>query len=223
MDHSLIRVVGKERLVLGVEDFARVVRLYQRVVIDLGTGDGIFVLETARQSVETLVIGIDAAADNLEEVSRKAAGKVTRGGTPNCLFIVLSAECLPPFLAEIADELFINYPWGSLLKAVILPDQLILEKIAMLLKHGGTLHMLINYSVLKERGLRGGLNLPIPSTTVGNDDYLVQCYARAGLRIVHRELLTGEPSYRTRWARRLIRGSRRETLSLDAVKSTVCT
>jgi len=213
----LVQIIGKDRVALSPEEFSLRLEGYSRIVLDLGTGDGVFVIDQARQSPEAFFIGIDAAADNLAEVSRKAERKISRGGARNCLFLCAATESLPAALAGIADELYINYPWGSLLMGVIVPNASTLAAIASLLKPGGVIHLLVNYSVLSDDDLCKRLNLPL-LTSITDTDYLVPSYESCGLRITRRDLLPGEPSYRTSWGRRLFRGSLRQTLAIDGVK-----
>ena len=60
--------------------------------IDLGTGDGRYVLRAAAEQPNTLVIGLDASAAAMAAASRKAA---RRGALPNALFTVAAAEHPP--------------------------------------------------------------------------------------------------------------------------------
>ena len=46
------------------------------MAIDLGTGDGRFVLAAAAARPDTLVIGLDASAAGMAESSRRAAGRI---------------------------------------------------------------------------------------------------------------------------------------------------
>jgi tRNA G46 methylase TrmB len=62
------------------------------VAIDLGTGDGRFVLAAAAARPDTLVIGLDADAAAMADASRRAA---RRGAIPNALFAVAAAEHPP--------------------------------------------------------------------------------------------------------------------------------
>jgi 16S rRNA (adenine(1408)-N(1))-methyltransferase len=62
------------------------------VAIDLGTGDGRFVLAAAAARPDTLVIGLDANAAGMAEASRRAARK---DALPNALFAVAAAEHPP--------------------------------------------------------------------------------------------------------------------------------
>ena len=63
----------------------------------------------------------DASRQRLSRVptAAQARRKPARGGAPNALFIVAAAEALPEPLTGIADEITINYPWGSLLRIVV--------------------------------------------------------------------------------------------------------
>ena len=54
--------------------------------------------------------------------SRRAARPVSHGGVPNALFVVAAAERPPTELLSIADELTINFPWGSLLRGALAFD-----------------------------------------------------------------------------------------------------
>jgi 16S rRNA (adenine(1408)-N(1))-methyltransferase len=58
----------------------------------------------------------------MAENSRKAACSLRKGGVPNALFGVASVEHLPNELRHIAHNITINYPWGSLLRAIVAPD-----------------------------------------------------------------------------------------------------
>jgi 16S rRNA (adenine(1408)-N(1))-methyltransferase len=79
-------------------------------MIDLGTGDGRFVLATASDHPDRLVVGIDASAAAMAEASRRAAANPRRGGRPNALFVVAGAEALPPELDGAAEWLTAWFP-----------------------------------------------------------------------------------------------------------------
>ena len=82
--------------------------------MDLGTGDGRFVLARGRPS--SVVLGVDASADAMREASRRAARSVARGGTPNARFVVAPLEQLVG-LEGVADLVTVHFPWGSLRSA----------------------------------------------------------------------------------------------------------
>ena len=62
------------------------------MAIDLGTGDGRYVLRAAAERPNTLVIGLDANTAAMAAASRRAA---RRNALPNALFAVAAAEHPP--------------------------------------------------------------------------------------------------------------------------------
>ena len=62
------------------------------MAVDLGTGDGRFVLAAAAARPDRLVIGLDASADAMRASSHRAA---RRRALPNALFVVAAAEHPP--------------------------------------------------------------------------------------------------------------------------------
>jgi 16S rRNA (adenine(1408)-N(1))-methyltransferase len=110
----------------------------------------------ARARVEpgAFVLGIDASAAAMAEVSRRAARPAERGGAPNALFVVAAAERPPIELLGIADELTINFPWGSLLRGALACDDAAARGIAALLKPRARLKVLVSVTA------RDALDLP---------------------------------------------------------------
>jgi 16S rRNA (adenine(1408)-N(1))-methyltransferase len=73
--------------------------------------------------------------------------------------VVAAAERPPPELLAIADELTINFPWGSLLRGALAVDDAAARGIAALLKPGASLSALV--SVTPRDGLElGSLDKP---------------------------------------------------------------
>ena len=62
------------------------------VIIDVGTGDGRFVYQCARQNPRSFYIGIDAHPPALEKISEKIHRKPSKGGLPNLLFVHAAVE-----------------------------------------------------------------------------------------------------------------------------------
>jgi 16S rRNA (adenine(1408)-N(1))-methyltransferase len=113
------------------------------VFVDLGTGDGRFVLATAAANPTRLVIGIDPVADALAEASRRAAAPARKGGLPNALFVAAAAESLPRDLHGVAERVTLNLPWGSLLRGALALDERAAAGIACLVAPGGTAELLV--------------------------------------------------------------------------------
>ncbi|MGH2393895.1 MAG: methyltransferase domain-containing protein [Candidatus Limnocylindria bacterium] len=80
------------------------------VTIDLGTGDGRYVLATAAAEPDRLVIGVDANAAAMVKAARRAASRPNRGGLPNALFVAAAVEALPAELDGVADLVTAHFP-----------------------------------------------------------------------------------------------------------------
>jgi len=114
---------------------------FKRVEIDLGTGDGKFVYKKALENPETLFIGIDPSAKQLQIYSKKA----NRKKLENILFVIGSIEILPKELENSADKLYIILPWGSLLNNVVKPSKDTVKTLSDLLKENGEIEIIFAY------------------------------------------------------------------------------
>jgi 16S rRNA (adenine(1408)-N(1))-methyltransferase len=56
------------------------------VIVDIGTGDGRFVYQSARENPRKFYIGIDPNVRPLEKISEKIYRKPAKGGATNALF-----------------------------------------------------------------------------------------------------------------------------------------
>ena len=210
-------VHGRKVSALEHGDLLELISAYGEVHVDLGTGDGAFVYRLARSRPLAFCIGIDANRDLVREYSAKVGRKPQRGGSPNALYVLASAEDLPHELDGIADRIYINFPWGSLLRALVEPDERLLTALARISRPPARLDSLLNYSVFGDAGLAARMDLPCLSMDY-IDRVLAPGYARAGILIEERRLLgDGELPFRTTWGGRLVRASRRETLYISAV------
>ena len=183
----------------------------------MGTGDGRFVLDLARANPGAFHIGIDPVAEAMADVSRRAAAKPARGGVDNALFVQASLETLPGGLAGLADAITVNYPWGSLLEAVVLPDEALLTNLAGLAKPNATLDVLINMQPLRAPDYAARLGLADAALT--NDIAALKAvYTRAGWAVQAIEDVTGVLVRATHWGSQL-HHARREIWRLRAVRS----
>jgi 16S rRNA (adenine(1408)-N(1))-methyltransferase len=117
---------------------------YEDVLIDVGTGDGRYVLHVARSSPQWFVIGVDACRDNLRKASRKAPG--------NALFVIANALALPGELAGTASKITVNFPWGSLLSGLLDGEPALLEGLPAIARPGAKLEIRLNAEALAEAG-----------------------------------------------------------------------
>ena len=115
----------------------------------------------------------------------------------------------------------VNYPWGSLLRAVAAPEPDGLAAVAGLLRPGGRLVALLNASAAEDSAYAERLELP-PLDGEHVTATLVPGWRAAGLEVAEARVLAPgeEPPHRTSWGQRLVRGSGRETLLVSAVRSS---
>jgi 16S rRNA (adenine(1408)-N(1))-methyltransferase len=174
------------------------------IVIDIGTGDGLFVYQCARRNPEKFYIGVDANTRPLEKVSEKVHRKPAKGGLPNVLFIQAAVEDLPPELDGIADEVHIHFPWGSLLRAVASGDHEALQNVRRICSSGALLEVVIGLDPERDRSEIERLGLQ-PITIEHIDSALAPKYGSAGFEILERGTITASewPEFKTSWSKRL--------------------
>jgi 16S rRNA (adenine(1408)-N(1))-methyltransferase len=209
------KIVGKRSSPIDTDELHGLVFTHDAVELDIGTGDGRHVLETAREEPSRLVIGIDAVAENMTEISRKAAATPRKGGVGNAIYIRGAAEQLPGPFAGLADLVTVNYPWGSLMRIVAEPDIEALAGIHALCKPLAKLRILLNYTVIADRPYLERLGLGAMLDPADNPN-LVSDYNTAGFTLECRQVFAGDPPVRTRWGRQLVRGAARQTLLVEA-------
>jgi 16S rRNA (adenine(1408)-N(1))-methyltransferase len=135
---------GKTSAEIDVDRLAAGVAGYDDVLIDVGTGDGRYVLHVARTSPTWFAVGVDACRDNLRRTSRKAP--------PNALYVIANALALPEELGGMASKVTINFPWGSLLAALLDGEPMLLEGLLAISRPGATLEARLNAGALAEAG-----------------------------------------------------------------------
>jgi 16S rRNA (adenine(1408)-N(1))-methyltransferase len=173
------------------------------VHVDFGTGDGALARRAAGADPATLVIGVDASADGLREVSRRAARRPEKGGLPNARFGRLSLDDAPGALAGLADLVTVVLPWGSLLGAVAVPRADGLARLAAIGRPGAELCVVFGYGPRADA--RAVLELGLPSLEApGALAALETRYREAGLRATARRLALDElRELPSTWAKKL--------------------
>ena len=174
------------------------------VIIDLGTGDGSFVYQSARRHPDRFYIGIDAQSSAMEKVSEKIHRKPAKGGAANVLFIQAAVEDLPPELDGVADEVHAHFPWGSLLRAVALGDEDVLRNLRRVCAPGAWLEVVIALDSGRDRAEIERLGLS-PLSLEFLETTLIPRYRAAGFEVVEYGSLPPSewPLLQTSWARRL--------------------
>lgn len=174
-------------------------------MIDIGTGDGLFVYQCARRNPKKFYIGIDANPRPLEKISEKIHRKPSKGGLPNVIFIQSAVEELPSELDGVADEVHVHFPWGSLLRAVATGDQAVLLNLRRICSSEALLEVVIGLDPERDRSEIERLGLPESISTAYIDSTLAAHYREAGFEILERGRLSPSewPKVQTSWAKRL--------------------
>ena len=152
----------------------------------MGAGDGGYVVHRARHDAKLFAIAIDASADALAEGSWRAK----RAGLANAAFVVAGVERLAAEFRGVADEVTVHLPWGSLLAGLVFADGAVLRPLAMLLRPGGELRVLLSASA------RDGLAALTASALMA----LAPAYACLGLALIEARAATPADSRASRSA-----------------------
>jgi 16S rRNA (adenine(1408)-N(1))-methyltransferase len=137
-------VVGRRVTEVEVGLLLAMAARHERTVVDLGTGDGRAVIAEAAADPGALVIGIDADARAMAELSRRGAAAPAKGGHANAVFIASGVELLPVELDGVADRVTVRFPWGSLLRGTIGVDPEVSRSIGRLVGPVGTLELALS-------------------------------------------------------------------------------
>jgi 16S rRNA (adenine(1408)-N(1))-methyltransferase len=178
---------------------------YSESALDLGTGDGRYVAQQARQNPTNFYIGLDACRENLVEVSRKAP--------ENSLFLIAGGENLPAALAGLVGSITLNFPWGSLLEGLFESGSAVMAGLRMVARPGARLELRLNESALRMSGR---------SLETGREQ-VVSALREAGFGVksVEQVEVAGLKKFPSSWARRLASGREGQVLQITACFSPV--
>ena len=140
----------------------------------------------------------------MAKISEKIYRGPDKGGAPNVLFLQAAIEELPDELGGIAGEVHIQFPWGSLLKAVATGNELRLKSLRRLCRRGARLEVLIGLDTKRDRSQLQRLGLPELSTKYLEHE-LVPAYAANGFEIDDYGMLSSPewPEIESSWAAKL--------------------
>lgn len=190
-------------------------------MLDIGTGDGRFVYQMARQNPDRLYVGIDASSEALVKISEKIHRNPKHGGAKNVLFLQARVEALPEELDNIADEVHIHFPWGSLLRGILLPDEAVLRSLRKVCKQEALLEIITSIDNTRDANElnRLGINNYIDEHYIEN--ILRPRFALASFRITEHGLLppVNWPTLCSSWAAKLKSGGTRDACYLIAQAS----
>ena len=178
--------------------------------MDLGTGDGSYVYQSARRHPDRFYIGIDAQSSALEKISEKIHRNPAKGGAPNVLFIQAAVEDLPAELDGAADEIHAHFPWGSLLRGLATGDQDVLRNLRRVCAPQAWLEVVMAIDPDRDRAEIERLGLGALSVEF-LESTLIPRYQSAGFDVVEYGSAPPNqwPELHTSWAQRLRGGAAR--------------
>lgn len=135
---------------------------------------------------------------------------------PNVLFLQASVEALPTELEGLANEVYVNFPWGSLLAAVTGGHMESLIKLRRLCSPDGMLKVTVGFDEVRDKTEIERLQLPALSP-----DFLTTTlatrYREAGFEIVQSDFGSlDDTTVETSWSRRLRANKNRLAIRLVA-------
>lgn len=168
---------------------------------------------SARQDASRFYIGIEPNRKPLEKISERIHRKSNKGGAPNAIYLRSAIENLPEELNGIADQVFVLFPWGSLLGAA-LGERKTLEQIRRVCGPKATLKVVLSLEFTKDRSELERFGIEALSTEK-LEQKLVDAYRAAGfeMKLDLMANLSGTP---TSWARRLAQNRQRKFFRLTA-------
>lgn len=135
---------GKTSLNLTCNGLRERLMHHHHIHLDLGTGDGRYARCLAEQNPGAFVIGLDSCRENLHEHSRAKL--------PNLLFVVASAQDLPPELNGLVSHVTVNFPWGSLLTSLLTGDPSLMRGLESIASPMARMDLRLNGGALAEAG-----------------------------------------------------------------------
>ena len=214
-----MRVVEGRKLVdMDAGAFDQLADSYERVVVDVGTGDGLFAYRLAAQDPTTLYIGCDPAADNMVEVAQRSRRNRSRGGVDNLLLVVAGVEQPPDELRGRAAQVYCVLPWGRLMAGLVTGDSEVLRGVRAFAELDAPVLVYLNVGVWDRDTPLHVQDLP-EVTPDHIEQVLAPAFAHARIRLVcHREASPDEiGGLRSTWARRLTHAGRGRFVRLEGI------
>jgi 16S rRNA (adenine(1408)-N(1))-methyltransferase len=200
----MLIIKGNKTEKMDAERLKELVGGFKTIIMDLGTGDGRFVYKNALKNVDVFYIGIDPSEKQLKISARE----IQRKKLDNILLVVGSAEQPPEELCGLADTIYVNFPWGTLLETFAKPVEQNLRNIFGLLKEDGNVQVIFGYDESLEPSETKRLNLPAIDIEYIKD-VLIPKYGEFGLRIVKfGRFDTQAKKVETTWNKKLNTGRR---------------
>ena len=180
---------------------------HRALLLDLGCGDGGFARRFAAGHPGWLAVGVDADRDALRAAARASERRPERGGAPNALWIAANIAALPPQLDGAADQLAIHFPWAGLLAMILDRPTEFAALASRLCAPAASLSLVLNAAETPQ-------NRPLAPGDV--QAAVTAPLAVYGFAVERCDWLDPADAPPTRWAGRLVKGSRRGMITVDA-------
>ena len=181
---------GRKSLEIDWNGWKDRLKNYDRILLDLGTGDGRYARTLADRHPRWFVIGVDACRENLREHSQAKLR--------NLLFVIASAQDLPCELEGLVSHVTINFPWGSLLESLLSGDPKLVCGLKSVSRARARLDLRLNGGALAEAG----------KTLETGTDRIYYNLLQAGWQLEHPVMLDSAAlkKFPSTWAKRLAFG-----------------
>ena len=181
---------GRKPCTLDITGLKARLANYNRIILDLGTGDGRYVHHLADSFPRHFIIGVDSCRENLREHSRAKLS--------NMLFVIASAQKLPCELNGLVSHITINFPWGSLLESLLNGNPSLMYGLASISRPTTTMEIRLNGGALAEAG----------TTLEAGTERIYNNLLCTGWQIKEPEMMKTQTlhTFPTTWARRLAHG-----------------
>ena len=190
---------GRKSLELDINGLMDQLADYDRIVLDLGTGDGRYVHNLAQKHPGWFVIGVDSCRENLREHSQAKL--------KNMLFVIARAQDLPRELHGLVSHITINFPWGSLLESLLTGDPKLIYGLKSVLRARSSLDLRLNGGALVEAG----------KTLEAGTDKIHYNLLQAGWQLEHPVMMDAIAlkTFPSTWAKRLAFGRDPRAMALN--------
>lgn len=202
---------------LSHEDFLSMIKSYDKLIIDLGTGQGAFVYFSALDNKDNFYIGLDSCGDSM----KKYAIKQYKNKVNNLIYIIMNVQNIDSLLWNMFSEVYINLPWGSLLEGLFKEELGIIHNISKLLIDGGIIKICFSYNDKFEKIEIEKRNLPVLNDKYFNSVFR-PLYYKYNIEIDDIDLISkNDIPFESKWVKVLGESNRREFYIINGYKKRV--
>lgn len=189
----------------------------ERVLVDVGCGDGRHTVRWAERQPGALVVGVDAETTRLD----RALSGARRRRLAGPLFVTWAMGAPLPALAGRCAEIAVVMPWGSLLDGVLGGDDPVLRSVLGLAAPGAALSAVVNVRPWAAAASVDRKLAATPEPTAEHLADLVERYAALGWDLSDPVPLTDAEARAlgSTWASRVVAARASRLLRLTAVRS----